>query len=112
NKVKPWNQINYGAIDTMKTLFQQGPGPNLLFLWVGLAVILGVLIGYLIFASIRKNQDEKLKRTAENIIDQAKENAKNTELEAKDTALKITLQAENEIQHKRSELNKEDDRLV
>ncbi len=96
----------------MKTLFQPGQGPNLLFLWIGLAVILGVLIGYLIFSIIRKNQDEKLKRTAESIIEQAKEIAKNIELEAKDTALKITLQAESEIQHKRSELNKEDDRLV
>ena len=96
----------------MKTLFQPGQGPNLLFLWVGLAVILGVLIGYLIFSIIRKNQDEKLKRTAESIIDQAKEIAKNIELEAKDAALKITLQAESEIQRKRSELNKEDDRLV
>ena len=75
----------------MKTLFQPGLGPNLLFLWVGLAVILGILIGYLIFSNIRKNQDVKLKRTAESIIDQAKEEAKNTELEAKDTALKITL---------------------
>ena len=47
--------MNNGAIDTMKTLFQPGLGPNLLFLWVGLAVILGVLIGYLIFSNIRKN---------------------------------------------------------
>ena len=56
----------------MKTLFQPGLGPNLL-LWVGLAVIAGILIGYLIFSTIRKNQDEKLKRTAESIIDQANE---------------------------------------
>lgn len=95
----------------MKTLLQPGPGPNLLYLWVGLAVIVGILIGYLIFSTIRKNQDEKLKRTAENIIDQAKEIAKSTELDAKDAALKITQQAESDIQHSRNELNKEGDRL-
>ena len=95
--------MNNGAIDTMKTLLQPGPGSNLLFLWVGLAVIVGILIGYLIFSTIRKNQDEKLKRTAENIIDQAKEIAKSTELDAKDAALKITQQAESDIQHSRNE---------
>ncbi|MBP7196068.1 MAG: DUF3552 domain-containing protein, partial [Anaerolineaceae bacterium] len=89
-----------------------GQGFNSFYVWVGLALIVGILIGYLLFSAVRKSQDEKLKRTAEAIIDQAKENAKNTELEAKDTALKITLQAESEIQHKRSELIKEDDRLV
>lgn len=96
----------------MKTFFQMGQGFNSFYVWVGLALIVGILIGYLLFSAVRKSQDEKLKRTAEAIIDQAKENAKNTELEAKDTALKITLQAESEIQHKRSELIKEDDRLV
>ena len=96
----------------MKTLFQPSPGPNLFYLWVGLAIILGILIGYLVFSNIRKNQDEKLKRTAKDIIDQAKEAANTTELDAKENALKIIRQAESDLQHKRSELNKEDDRLV
>ena len=61
---------------------------------------------------VRKNRDIQLKRTAEDIIAAANEEARQVQLEAKDDALKITRQAENELQQRRSELNKEDDRLV
>ncbi|MGV8049688.1 MAG: ribonuclease Y [Anaerolineaceae bacterium] len=77
-----------------------------------LALLLGALIGFLVFSSIRKRQDVKLQQTAKDIIAEAQEKARLTELEAKDTALKITREAEADLQHKRNELNKEDDRLV
>ncbi|HQC64031.1 MAG TPA: Rnase Y domain-containing protein, partial [Anaerolineaceae bacterium] len=81
-------------------------------IWIALALLIGVLLGGFIVASVRKNRDIQLKRTAEDIIAAANEEARQVQLEAKDDALKITRQAENELQQRRSELNKEDDRLV
>lgn len=83
-----------------------------MWIWVALALIIGAVIGLLIFNRIRNDRDLRLKRTADDIIAAAKEEARQTQLEAKDDALKITRQAENELQQRRSELNKEDDRLV
>lgn len=87
----------------------QGPGGILLLV---AALLLGVGVGYIIFNAIRKNQKEKLAIEAREIILEAQEKARLTELEAKDEALKITRQAEGELQRRRSELSKEDDRLV
>ena len=81
-------------------------------IWIALALLIGVLLGGFIVASVRKNRDIQLKRTAEDIIAAANEEARQVQLEAKVDALKITRQAENELQQRRSELNKEDDRLV
>ena len=97
----------------MKILLQQlPPGPNpTLFVWIGLALLVGALVGYLIFSTIRKNKEEKLKQTSNDIIAEAREKAQQTELDAKDQALQIIRDAEDEIKNRRSELNKEDDRL-
>lgn len=84
----------------------------IVWIWIALALIIGAVIGLLIFNRIRNDRDLRLKRTADDIIAAAKEEARQTQLEAKDDALKITRQAENELQQRRSELNKEDDRLV
>ena len=83
----------------------------MLYIWIAGALLVGLLLGYLIFSSIRKNQDEKLKQTSSDIIASARESARQTELDAKDQALKIIRDAESEIQSRRSELTKEDDRL-
>ncbi len=85
--------------------------------WQGLillaaVLLLGVAIGYFIFTSIRKQREEKLNQTAKSILDQANEKARQTELDAKDNALRITREAESDLQRIRSELSREDDRLV
>ncbi|NLB71412.1 MAG: ribonuclease Y [Chloroflexi bacterium] len=84
----------------------------MLYVWVGLALLGGILIGYLIFSTIRRNKEEKLQQTSSDILTLAREKAQQTELDAKDQALKIIRDAESEIKNRRSELNKEDDRLV
>ena len=94
--------------------FAQGPilrdPQGILFL--GLALALGFALGFGLFSAIRKNKEEKLRLTAKDIITAAEERAKQTELDAKDAALKIIRDAEADLQHRRSELSKEDDRLV
>lgn len=75
------------------------------------ALLVGLILGYLIFSGLRKKQDEKLKQTSNDIIANARESARQTELDAKDQALKIIRDAESEIQSRRSELTKEDERL-
>ena len=92
-----------------ENLFKFDP---VIWIWIILALIVGAVISLIIFNSVRNNRDIRLKRTADDIIAAAKEEARLTQLEAKDDALKITRQAENELQQRRSELNKEDDRLV
>ncbi len=75
------------------------------------AFLLGGLIGYMIKQSLaeKKRQAQNLK--ADHIITEAKEKAREIELEAKDAALNITQKAEDELNRRRAELNKEDDRL-
>lgn len=75
------------------------------------ALLVGLILGYLIFSGLRKKQDEKLKQTSNDIIANARESARQTELDAKDQALKIIRDAESEIQSRRTELTKEDERL-
>ncbi len=88
-----------------------GPqGPNLLL--PVLALILGFALGILVYMMIRKNQDLRTHNTAGDIIERAKEEAKQIQLDAKDAALKIAREAELDLQKKRNELSREDDRLV
>lgn len=77
-----------------------------------ICLLLGLAVGFVLKQNQinRKMQAQNLK--ADSIHTQAQEKAREIELEAKDSALKITRQAEEEISHKRNELNKEDDRLV
>ena len=94
--------------------FAQGPilrdSPTTLLLV--LAFALGLLIGFVVFSALHKQKEEKLRQTAKDILTAAEERAKQTELDAKDSALKIIRDAEIDLQHRRSELSKEDDRLV
>jgi len=78
---------------------------------IAIAAIGGAAIGYLIrhFLLLRAAQKEKEK--AGQIINEALEDAREIELEAKKNALEIRSEAENEIDRRRSELSKEDERL-
>src|SRR5690606_41103993 len=84
--------------------------PGILFLVLALA--LGLLVGFVLFSTLRKQKEKKLRQTAKHILTTAEERAKQTELDAKDSALKIIRDAEIDLQHRRSELSKEDDQLV
>jgi ribonuclease Y len=75
------------------------------------ALVLGGLIGFIIKQSITENKRKAENLKADHIITQAKEKAREIELEAKDNSLKISQKAEEELNHRRAELSKEDDRL-
>src|SRR5450830_75767 len=98
------------------TLFSASLGPqgNPL-LWILAAIIgivLGLVVGYLSARSRLRAEQEKNQLTAKDIFNQAEERAKQVELDATDSALKMTREAENDIQRRRTELTREDDRLV
>jgi ribonucrease Y len=84
-------------------------------LWLLIAVIslvIGIIVGYAIKylqiqRTIRMQRDE-----ADNIINVAKEEARNIELQAKDRALEIRQVADVEIARRRQEISKEEDRLT
>ena len=76
------------------------------------AVVIGLILGFLIKLiqvrlSIRSVQDE-----AEKIIAAARENARELEIQAKDKVLKINTESEAENSKRRTELNREDERLL
>ncbi len=87
---------------------------NLLWIAIGfipVALLIGLAIGYF----YKQSQVEKIKLQrkdeAERILDEAKENARLTEIQARDQALKIIQKAETDNDRKRSELAREEDRL-
>jgi ribonuclease Y len=75
------------------------------------ALAVGGLIGFLIKQTIVENKRKAQNLKADHIITEAREKAREIELEAKDNALNITQKAEEDLKHRRNELNKEDDRL-
>jgi ribonuclease Y len=77
---------------------------------IAIAVV-GLVAGYLlknyqVQAAIRREEIQ-----AGKIVDDAKKEAKEIEIQAKDNALEMRQQAEKEIERKRKDLNREDDRL-
>jgi ribonuclease Y len=85
--------------------------PVLLIAISASALFLGGLVGFMIKQSIVENKRKAQNLKADHIITEAREQAREIELEAKDNALKITQKAEDELNRRRMELNKEDDRL-
>jgi ribonuclease Y len=75
------------------------------------AAIGGAAIGFLIRQLLIVRTAKKEKEKASQIISDATEDAREIELEAKKKALEIRSEAENEIDRRRSELSKEDERL-
>jgi ribonuclease Y len=75
------------------------------------AAILGLAIGYLVKnyqVQVARRRD---KEEADRIVSQAKEEAKTIELKAKNEALETRQRAEADIERKRKDLSREDDRL-
>jgi ribonuclease Y len=72
-------------------------------------------IGYVVGNNVNKAQVEKKRQeeavTAKGIIQDATEKASKIELDARDRALKVVQSAESDLAHRRSELNREVERL-
>jgi ribonuclease Y len=85
--------------------------PFVVVVIASLTLLVGIAIGFFISrAQIekgRRSQHEK----ADKIVQDAREQARTVELQARDNALKISRAAEAEITRLRSELNREDERL-
>jgi ribonucrease Y len=83
-------------------------------LWLLLGLItlaIGVAIGYAIRHLLMLRDRTEKGMVAEKIISEARENAQEIELQAKDKALQTRQAADSEIARRRSELNREEDRL-
>jgi ribonuclease Y len=86
-------------------------GPYGLVIIIVIPLIVGVLIGYFVsqyrFVKLAKDQKNK----SETIVLEAKEQARLVEIQAKDNALKLLQNAEQEISRRRGEMGREEDRL-
>jgi ribonucrease Y len=74
-------------------------------------IAIGGVIGYFIKQNLVETKRKAQNLKADHILTEAKEKAREIELEAKDAALKLTQKTEEELNRRRVELNKEDDRL-
>jgi len=73
--------------------------------------VLGIAIGYLLKHMQLQRQGKSISAERERVIQAAKENAKAIELQAKDKALEIRQEADDEVTRRRTEITKEEDRL-
>jgi ribonuclease Y len=76
-----------------------------------IAIVIGIAIGFFIKNYLTQQQTKHMKSEGERILGEARENASNIELEARDQALEIRQKAEEETNRRRSEISKEEDRL-
>jgi ribonucrease Y len=82
-----------------------------LLLLIPVALVLGAVIGYLIKQNQVAKEMQLQAEKAGNVLDEAKEKARQMEIQARDRALDVHQKAELEINRRRSELSKEEDRL-
>ncbi|MCE5207679.1 MAG: ribonuclease Y [Chloroflexi bacterium] len=75
-------------------------------------VILAALAVFLITRSLMNKFKEDQKNKADNIIQLAKENAQEIEITARDNALKIKQDAESELARRRTDMDREDERIL
>ncbi len=82
-----------------------------LYLEIGLALLSGLFLGYLISrVQVSREHGRRIQQAAK-ILQEAREQARTMELQARDNALKATRAAEAEISRMRSELHREEERL-
>ncbi len=86
-------------------------GPIVLLLVAAFDLLVGLVIGYAISQLQNKTKKEQQRNEAEHLLNLAKEDAQNLELQAKDKALQLRQSAEVEITRRRTELSREEDRL-
>lgn len=75
------------------------------------AVVVAVLV-YVITRTLYKRFESEQQARADNVIQLAKERSKTIEVEARDAALKMIQEAEEDIKERRKDLNRENERLV
>ncbi len=80
---------------------------GLIALIIGIVIVLSYIGGQFLAKKLNKSEREKMDVQ----LQEMKEKAKTFELEARDEAIRIKLEAESEISRRRSELAREDDRL-
>lgn len=75
------------------------------------ALVVGLATGYILKQMLLQSAKQRQREEAENILSAANEEARNIQLQAKDEALEIRQRANAEINRRREELNREEDRL-
>jgi ribonuclease Y len=81
-------------------------------LWIiAISLVIGIVLGVIIRQVLIMIQTSREKEAAGKIIAEAKEDARNIHLQAKDEALEIRQAADAEISRRRSDLSNEEDRL-
>jgi ribonuclease Y len=83
----------------------------ILLLLIPVALVLGAVIGYLIKQNQVAKEMQRQSEKAGSILEEAKEQARQMEIQARDRALDVHQKAELEINRRRNELSKEEDRL-
>jgi ribonuclease Y len=83
----------------------------MLLLGTTFGLLVGLVIGIAIAQIQKKSKKERQRNEAEHLLNLAKEEAQNLELQAKDKALQLRQTAEGEIVRRRTELSREEDRL-
>ena len=81
------------------------------FITVGIALLLGAAIGFMVNRYLNKREMEHQKTTSDDIIKGATEQARLIEIQARDSALKVTRESETGIANRRNELNQEGNRI-
>ena len=77
-----------------------------------IALLLGILLGYL-YKQNKANKELLIQKDeAEKLLDEARESVRQTEVQARDEALEIIQKAEAEVTRRRSEVSREEDRLA
>jgi ribonuclease Y len=82
------------------------------FVVAGLTLLLGLAIGYFISRAQTEKAQRRQREKADKIIQDAKDQARTVEIQARDNALKISQAAEAEINRLRAELDREEERLT
>lgn len=75
------------------------------------ALVVGLAAGYILKQTLLQSAKQRQREEAENILAAANEEVRNIQLQAKDEALEIRQRANAEINRRRDELNREEDRL-
>lgn len=77
----------------------------------GVLFVVGIALGYFINRTRVEKAQSKSQQTAEKIVQNARDEARTIELQARDSALKIVQSSEAENQRRRADLSREEDRL-
>jgi ribonucrease Y len=75
------------------------------------ALVVGAVIGFFYNKSQVETRQKETQQKAEIILQKAKENARSIEIQAKDDGIKIQKSAEEEVNRRRADLSREEDRL-